>query len=93
MPRTHSDRFIPKRSGMDIEVAGEICSNDQDSAGVNASPARQEYKKELAASLGQERRTARVLAFCHKAPQLPPGDDMHSSTAAGRQHLEFQAVD
>ena len=73
------DRFIPQRSAMDIDVANfEItrANNPSENAGVNASPAKEEYKKELAASLGHGAKN-KVLAFSSKAH--PPADGAQSS--------------
>lgn len=73
--RPHGDRFIPQRSAMDLDVSHfELTrSHQNENAGVNASPAKEEYKKELAANLFAGQATNKVLAFKSKAPAAPAG--------------------
>jgi hypothetical protein len=68
------DRFIPNRSGLDLDSAqfslGDIKENQ---GGVEGDTTREEsYNKLLAASLniGEQ---GRILAFKHKAPAPPEG--------------------
>jgi len=76
---THGDRFIPHRSAMDLDVSHfeltRSCQNEN--AGVNASPAKEEYKKELAANLFAGNAQNKVLAFQSKSPR--PADDSQNS--------------
>ena len=67
------DRFIPQRSAMDLDVSHfELTrSSTNENAGVNASPAKEEYKKELAAHLFSGSASNKVLAFKNKAPAAP----------------------
>ena len=70
------DRFIPNRSAMDINVSNFELTRDRENpenADVNASPAKEEYKKELAANLFAGSSTNKVLAFSDKAPR--PAED------------------
>jgi cell division cycle protein 20 (cofactor of APC complex) len=71
--RPHGDRFIPHRSAMDLDVSHfELTrAHQNENAGVNASPAKEEYKKELAANLFAGQATNKVLAFKAKAPAAP----------------------
>ena len=48
-----ADRFIPNRSAMDLNVSHFELTRDADheNTDVNASPAKEEYKKKLAANL------------------------------------------
>eukprot|EP00312_Isochrysidales_sp_CCMP1244_P037495 CAMPEP_0202744842 /NCGR_PEP_ID=MMETSP1388-20130828/6909_1 /ASSEMBLY_ACC=CAM_ASM_000864 /TAXON_ID=37098 /ORGANISM="Isochrysis sp, Strain CCMP1244" /LENGTH=144 /DNA_ID=CAMNT_0049411971 /DNA_START=17 /DNA_END=448 /DNA_ORIENTATION=+ len=71
--RPHGDRFIPQRSAMDMDVSHfELTrAREEENATVNASPAKEEYKKALAANLFAGGATNKVLAFKHKAPAAP----------------------
>ena len=77
----HGDRFIPHRPAMDLDVShfevtrGNSAQNEN--AGVNASPAKEEYKKELAANLFAGQSSNKVLAYKTKAPK--PAEDHQSS--------------
>ena len=65
-PATTGDRFIPNRAAMDISVSNFELTRDRENpenADVNASPAKEEYKKELAANLFAGSSTNKVLAF------------------------------
>jgi len=77
--RVQGDRFIPNRSAMDLNVSNfELTrDNDPENADVNASPAKEEYKKELAANLFSGGATNKVLAFSNKAPK--PAEDHQNS--------------
>ena len=77
--RNPGDRFIPQRSAMDLDVSHfEITrTSGNENAGVNASPAKEEYKKELAANLFAGGATNKVLAFKNKAPK--PAEDHQNS--------------
>ena len=77
--RSQGDRFIPQRSAMDLDVSHfEITrTSGNENAGVNASPAKEEYKKELAANLFAGGATNKVLAFKNKAPK--PTEDHQNS--------------
>ena len=77
--RNPGDRFIPQRSAMDLDVSHfEITrTSGNENAGVNASPAKEEYKKELAANLFAGGATNKVLAFKNKAPK--PTEDHQNS--------------
>jgi len=83
--RTQTDgcRFIPSRSAMNMDVSHfELTRSYQnENAGVNASPAKEEYKRELASTLfdalpanfsgNASNKGGRVLAFKSKAPAAP----------------------
>ena len=57
---------------MDLEVSHfELTRFQNENAGVNASPAKEEYKKELAAHLFSGSASNKVLAFKNKAPAAP----------------------
>ena len=76
------DRFIPKRSAMDMDVSNfELTrgsnSADAENANVNASPAKEEYNAKLAATLMQANPTSKVLAFKNKPK---PADAAHESS-------------
>ena len=74
------DRFIPNRSNMDLDVSHfELTRGDGDNenSDVNASPAKEEYKKKLAANLFSGDSTNKVLAFGNKAPK--PSEDHQNS--------------
>uniref|UniRef100_A0A6S9SZY3 CDC20/Fizzy WD40 domain-containing protein n=1 Tax=Chrysotila carterae TaxID=13221 RepID=A0A6S9SZY3_CHRCT len=77
--RNQGDRFIPHRSAMDLDVSHfeltRSCQNEN--ASVNASPAKEEYKKELAANLFAGNASNKVLAFKSKAPR--PAEDHQNS--------------
>jgi cell division cycle protein 20 (cofactor of APC complex) len=77
--RTQGDRFIPPRCAMDLDVSNfeltRSCQNEN--ASVNASPAKEEYKKELAANLFAGSLSNKVLAFKNKAPR--PAEDHQNS--------------
>ena len=78
------DRFIPNRAVMDFEVSHFELTRPQargagpENANVNASPAKEEYKKELAATLMHAAQPSnKVLAFQSQAqaratPCTPP---------------------
>ena len=67
---TAGDRFIPQRSAMDFDVSNFQLTRgnaNTENASVNASPAKEEYKKELAQTLMQtENPTNKVLAYKQK---------------------------
>ena len=69
-----SDRFIPQRSAMDLDVSHFELTVPQHDRGeenrLNASPAKEEYKKELAQTLMQTPASNKVLAFKTR-PKLP----------------------
>jgi len=73
------DRFVPQRSAMDLDVSNfELTRGSRDGhGGVNASPAKEEYKKVLAAKLFGGSATNKVLSFNAKPP--PPREDHQSS--------------
>ena len=65
--KTPGDRFIPNRRAMDLNVSHfELTRGDAENA--SASPAKEEYKKELAAKLNMAA-SNKVLAFSNKAPK------------------------
>ena len=69
--KTPGDRFIPNRRAMDLNVSHfELTRGDAENA--NASPAKEEYKKELAAKLNMAA-SNKVLAFSNKAPKPEEG--------------------
>ena len=73
------DRFIPQRSAMDLEVSHfELTRFQNENAGVNASPAKEEYKKELAANLFAGSARNRVLTF--KPPFMRPQSESSKSS-------------
>ena len=79
--RNHHDRFISNRSAMNYEVSNfEVMRGtgltDAENADVNASPAKEEYKKELAAKLNMAA-SNKVLAFSNKAPK--PAEEHQNS--------------
>ncbi|KAL1500204.1 hypothetical protein AB1Y20_012873 [Prymnesium parvum] len=70
----HGDRFIPNRSAMDLDVSNfELTRKhlelNTENMNANASPAKEEYKKELAQTLMQNNPSSKVLAFKSKAPK------------------------
>lgn len=77
------DRFIPSRSTIDMEVSAfevETCCPGGEASEVNASPAKEEYKRRLAAELFRGGpANNRVLSFgrsCeHPAERTPAKDD------------------
>ena len=71
-----ADRFIPQRSAMDLDVSHfeltrEHGSNSEN-ASVNASPAKEEYKKELAATLLQTERPTNKCSRSRTRRRSPP---------------------
>ena len=73
--KTPGDRFIPNRRAMDMNVSHfELTRGDAENA--NASPAKEEYKKELAAKLNMAA-VNKVLAFSNKAPK--PAEEHQNS--------------
>ncbi|GAB4820233.1 hypothetical protein N2152v2_007279 [Parachlorella kessleri] len=69
------DRFIPNRSSSNLDVASYVSREDRDLENLDAlSPSKMEYKKQLAANLGQDQ-SSRILAFKQKAPAPPEGFD------------------
>ena len=69
--KTPGDRFIPNRRAMDLNVSHfELTRGDAENA--SASPAKEEYKKELAAKLNMAA-SNKVLAFSNKAPKPEEG--------------------
>lgn len=79
LPPPMRDRYIPVRGSMDIQVSAfevekAIYSGSQHEQEVNASPAKEEYKKCLASNLFGGEPANRVLSFA--SPRSP------SSTAA-----------
>ena len=79
------DRFIPNRAVMDFEVSHFELTRPQargagpENANVNASPAKEEYKKELAATLMHAAQPSnKVLAF-QSRPKLV--DSVHAATS------------
>ena len=73
--QTLGDRFIPQRSAMNMDISHfELTrAHQNENAGVNASPAKEEYKRELAANLFSGNASNKVLAFKSKAPAAPAG--------------------
>eukprot|EP00966_Prymnesium_polylepis_P129425 2993198-Prymnesium_polylepis.1 len=72
------DRFIPNRSAMDLEVSNFTLTGSKNSENADqqcATPAAEEYNKELARTLNAE--AHKVLAFKNKAPK--PADDHQNS--------------
>lgn len=79
--RTQCDRFIPSRSGMDLDVAAFALTKENaekernaQAAGELLSPSKEAYKKQLKDNLLM-RKDAKILAFKSKAPAPPPGHD------------------
>eukprot|EP00966_Prymnesium_polylepis_P046934 1087633-Prymnesium_polylepis.1 len=78
-----ADRFIPNRAAMDLDVSNfeltrKALELNTENTDVNASPAKEEYKKELAQTLMQTNGpTSKVLAFRNKAPK--PADAHQNS--------------
>ncbi|KAI3430400.1 hypothetical protein D9Q98_004995 [Chlorella vulgaris] len=92
------DRFIPNRSASNLDVANYNVSREaKDVENVDAmSPTKLEYKKQLAANLGQDD-SARILAFKQKAPTPSEGFENHmaslySANAGPRPKKAFRAV-
>ncbi|KAL3912267.1 MAG: hypothetical protein SGPRY_008393 [Prymnesium sp.] len=88
----HGDRFIPNRSAMDLDVSNfELTRKSLDlnteNAELNASPAKKEYKKELAQTLMQQHPNSKVLAFKSKAPK-PPESHQNSLRVLYTQNRE-----
>ena len=80
-PNSSGDRFIPARSAMDLsvshfELTRESCLENAD---VNASPAKEEYKKVLAANLFPGRPANKVLTFFNKVPKPAEAEDHHNA--------------
>ena len=90
--RNHHDRFISNRSAMNLDVSNyELMrptgsENDHD---VNASPAKEEYKRSLAANLLGGEPVNKVLAFKEKAPK-PAEDHQNSLRVLYTQNQEAQ---
>lgn len=92
------DRFIPSRSASNLDVASyNVCRENKDIENVDAlSPSKMEYKKQLAANLGQEG-GARVLSFKQKAPAPAEGYEnpmasLYTANAGMRPKKAFRAV-
>ena len=65
------DRFIPTRSGMDLDVSHfELTrgstADSENNTHANASPAKEEYNSKLAQTLMQSNPSSKVLAFKNK---------------------------
>ena len=73
--KTPGDRFIPNRRAMDMNVSHFELTRGEENA-ANASPAKEEYKKELAAKLNMAA-VNKVLAFSNKAPK--PAEEHQNS--------------
>jgi cell division cycle protein 20 (cofactor of APC complex) len=75
------DRFIPNRSSSNLDVAAYNVSREaRDVENLDAlSPSKMEYKKQLAANLGQDG-SARILAFKQKAPAPAEGFENHMAS-------------
>lgn len=99
------DRFIPNRSSSNLDissytVAMEMTGKDTENVQETVSPSKLEYKKQLAANLGQDVAigSARVLAFKQKAPPPPEGHLTHlaslysANMTDGRPAKRFRAV-
>lgn len=69
-PGTKSDRFIPDRSAMDLNMANFMLTKENSSA--ECSPTKEEYKKQLAGNLLKDPQV-RILAFKSKPPPPPEG--------------------
>ena len=67
------DRFIPNRSGMDMEVSNfNLCKENCNPSHMDTSPSKEEYKTSLAQSLfpsGNFDTNAKILSFSQKAPE------------------------
>ena len=89
--RSNADRFIPNRSAMDLDVSHfELtrAGQNMENTDVNASPAKEEYKKELAQTLMQSHGgPSKVLAFKEKAPK-PVEDHSNSLRVLYTQNRE-----
>jgi cell division cycle protein 20 (cofactor of APC complex) len=78
--KTSGDRFIPNRDGMNMDVAlmNLTTENKAKSSADNVDPAENEFQKTLKSSLinggnANVEDSARVLAFCNKAPAPATG--------------------
>ena len=80
-PSTHDDRLIPNRSAMDLDVSHFKLVHNSDRSDVTKSPAKEEYKKELAQTLlCSSGSTRKVLAFSSKAVQALQVHDAHQTS-------------
>ena len=75
------DRFIPTRSGMDLDVSHfELTrgstADSENNTHANASPAKEEYNSKLAQTLMQSNPSSKVLAFKNK----PTPSSIHESS-------------
>ena len=76
-PGLYGDRFIPQRSAMNLDIShfeltrGGGTSSNMENANVNASPAKEEYKKELAQTLMQTPASNKVSASASGLPGGP----------------------
>ena len=94
---TPSDRFIPQRSAMDLDVSqslmqGTDTENCVNGRNVNASPAKEAYNSKLAQTLmGSSQSnptTAKVLAFQNKPAPAPASVHESSLRALYTQNRE-----
>lgn len=67
----HGDRFIPDRSAMDMDMAHYLLTeprkDEENAAGMVASPSKEAYRRLLAGKLFNNR--TRILAFRNKLPE------------------------
>jgi cell division cycle protein 20 (cofactor of APC complex) len=76
-----NDRFIPARSGMDLDMARYALSKENESKDASdcfaevVSPSKEAYKKQLASTLLEEGKESKILAFKAKAPAPPAGHE------------------
>lgn len=95
------DRFIPNRSSSNLDISSYTVAmemKDTENLQDTVSPSKMEYKKQLAANLGQDLGSARVLAFKQKPPPPPEGHLSHlaslysANMTDGRPAKRFRAV-
>lgn len=81
------DRFIPNRSGLDMDLPHFALPKENQSAEASreATPNKEEYKKLLAASLNLTEQP-RILSFKHKAP-APPEAHINSLSSLYNSNL------
>ncbi|KAL4196916.1 hypothetical protein AMTRI_Chr04g248690 [Amborella trichopoda] len=91
----YSDRFIPDRRAMDLDVARYMLMDSKKENTTSGSPSKEAYRKRLSEIVFQNR--TRILAFKSKPPTLEKAyeevlsDKHHVRSAKPRRHIPQSA--
>jgi len=90
---SHEDRFIPNRSAMDVDVSHFKLVDNEGHLDVTKSPAKEEYKKELAQTLMKTSGAANaMLAFKCMTPREAVIHESHRTSLRNLYTHNLEAV-